>query len=136
MGDRDHCAYHRSLVERNQHWQSPEFEQKRLAALAGKAATQAGYEYYAARGTRNILNYMQQKSEHFQQAVAGNGKRGQHYLVQYNQSDKGRKKSQEIANRYYTCDICNAQIKTPIGLHNHRKKEHQCDRKVLAVLSF
>ncbi|GAA6621211.1 RtcB family protein [Scytonema sp. NUACC26] len=37
---------------------------------------------------------------------------------------------------HYTCDICNAQIKTPIGLHNHRKKEHQCNHKVVAVLSL
>ncbi|MFN6539190.1 MAG: RtcB family protein [Nostoc sp. EkiNYC01] len=136
MGDRDHSAYHRSLVEHNQHWQSPEFEKKRLAALARKAATPEGYEYYAARGTQHILNYMQQQSEHFRQAVAGNGERGKHYLVTYNQSDKGRAKSQEIANRYYTCDICNAQVKTPIGLHNHRKKEHQCNHKVVAVLSL
>ncbi|WP_253282367.1 Hint domain-containing protein, partial [Arcanobacterium phocae] len=26
MGDRDHSAYHRSLTERNTHWQSEEFE--------------------------------------------------------------------------------------------------------------
>ncbi|OKH36982.1 RNA-splicing ligase RtcB [Nostoc calcicola FACHB-389] len=136
MGDRDHSAYHRSLVEHNQHWQSPEFEKKRLAALARKAATPEGYEYYAARGTQHILNYRKQQSEHFRQAVAGNGERGKHYLVTYNQSDKGRAKSQEIANRYYTCDICNAQVKTPIGLHNHRKKEHQCNHKVVAVLSL
>ncbi|MBD2513860.1 RtcB family protein [Nostoc sp. FACHB-973] len=136
MGDRDHSAYHRSLVEHNQHWQSPEFEKKQLAALARKAATPEGYEYYAARGTQHILNYMQQQSEHFRQAVAGNGERGKHYLVTYNQSDKGRAKSQEIANRYYTYDICNAQVKTPIGLHNHRKKEHQCNHKVVAVLSL
>ncbi|GAB1538365.1 hypothetical protein NUACC21_10240 [Scytonema sp. NUACC21] len=134
MGDRDHSAYHRSLVERNQHWQSPEFEKKRLAALARKAATPEGYEYYTARGTQNILNYMQQQPEHFKQAVAGNGERGKHYLVKYNLSERGRAKSQEIANRYYTCDICGAEVKTPIGLHNHRKKEHKCNHKIVAVL--
>jgi tRNA-splicing ligase RtcB (3'-phosphate/5'-hydroxy nucleic acid ligase) len=32
--------------------------------------------------------------------------------------------------------ICNAQIKTPIGLHNHRKKEHQCNHKVVAILAL
>lgn len=133
MGDRDHSAYHRSLVERNQYWQSPEFEQKRVAALARKAQTPEGYEYYAARGTQNILQYMQQQPEHFKQAVADNGKRGKQYLVAYNQSERGKAKSQEIANRYYTCDICGAEIKSPIGLQNHRKKEHQCNHKVVAV---
>ncbi|MGH8000892.1 MAG: RtcB family protein, partial [Brasilonema sp.] len=134
MGNHDHSAYHRNLVERNQHWQSLEFEQKRVAALARKAQTTEGYEYYAARGTQNILQYMQQQPEHFRQAVAGNGERGKQHLVAYNQSEKGRAKSKEIANRFYTCDICSAEVKTPIGLHNHRKKEHQCNHKVVVVL--
>jgi tRNA-splicing ligase RtcB (3'-phosphate/5'-hydroxy nucleic acid ligase) len=134
MGDKQHSAYHRSLVERNQHWQSPEFEQKRIAAIAQKAQTSEGYEYYAARGTKNILQYMQQQPEHFQNAVADNGERGKQYLVAYNQSEKGKAKSKEIANRYYTCDICGAEIKTPIGLHNHRRKEHRCNHKVIAVV--
>lgn len=134
MGDRDHSAYHRSLVERNQFWQSPEFEHKRVAALARKAQTSEGYAYYAQRGTINILRYMQQQPEHFRQAVAGNGIRGKQYLVAYNQSEKGRAKTKEIANRYYNCDICGATVKTPIGLHNHRKKEHQCNHKVAAVM--
>ncbi len=55
------------------------------------------------------------------------------YLVAYNQSERGKAKSQEIANRYYTCDICGAEIKSPIDLHNHRKKEHQCNH-IVAVL--
>ena len=33
MGNSDHSAYHRSLVERNTYWQSPEFEQKRKQAI-------------------------------------------------------------------------------------------------------
>ena len=136
MGDCDHSAYHRSLVERNEYWQSPEFEQKRVTALARKAQTPEGYEYYAARGTQNILQYMQQQPEHFRQAVADNGKRGKQYLVAYNQSERGKAKSKEIANRYYTCDICGAEIKTPIGLHNHRKKEHRCNHKVVAVVAL
>ncbi len=134
MGNRDHSAYHRSLIECNQHWQSPEFEEKRIASLAQKAKTPEGYQYYAECGTKNILKYMEQQPEHFKNAVSGNGTLGKQYLVEYNQSDKGRAKSQEIANRYYTCEICNAEVKTPIGLHNHRKKEHQCNHKVVAVL--
>jgi tRNA-splicing ligase RtcB (3'-phosphate/5'-hydroxy nucleic acid ligase) len=67
-------------------------------------------------------------------SVAGNGERGKSFLVAYNQSDKGRAKSKEIANRLYTCEICGLQIKTPIGLHNHRKQVHQCNHKVVSVL--
>lgn len=133
MGAKDHSAYHRSLVERNQHWQSPEFEEKRIASLAKKAQTLEGHNYYAERGTKNILQYMQQQPEHFKKAVADNGIRGKQYLISYNTSAEGRAKSKEIANRYYTGEICGAEVKTPIGLHNHRRKEHQCNHKVVAV---
>lgn len=133
MGDRDHSAYHRSLVERNRHWHSPEFEAKRVQALAAKAQTEAGYAYFARRGTENILKYMADNPEHFKESVADNGKRGRQYLIAYNQSDRGRAKSKEIANRIYTCDVCGAEVRTPIGLHNHCRKVHQCNHKVASV---
>ncbi|MBW4641019.1 MAG: RtcB family protein [Gloeocapsa sp. UFS-A4-WI-NPMV-4B04] len=136
MGDREYSAYHRSLVERNQYFQSPEFELQRLNAIAQKAQTPEGYKYYAERGTLNILRYMQEQPEHFKQAVANNGKRGKQYLIAYNQSEKGRAKTKEIANRYYTCDICGAEIKSLIGLHNHKKNEHKCNHKVLQVVAL
>jgi tRNA-splicing ligase RtcB (3'-phosphate/5'-hydroxy nucleic acid ligase) len=134
MGHKDHSAYHRSLVERNSHWQSLEFEHSRKNALAAKAKTQEGYEFYSQRGTENILKYMRENPQHFRNAVAGNGLRGKEYLVKYNQSSQGREKSQEIANRLYTCDTCGEKIKSPIGLHNHRKYEHGYNHKVIAVI--
>ena len=76
MGANEHSAYHRSLLENNQHWQSSKFEEKRKAAIAKKADTPEGYQYYAERGTRNILQYMQQQPEYFRNAVADNGVRG------------------------------------------------------------
>ncbi|BAZ44148.1 hypothetical protein NIES4102_11540 [Chondrocystis sp. NIES-4102] len=136
MGNVDHCAYHRSLVERNTYWQSPEFEQRRLKALAAKAQTQEGHRYFAQRGTANIVNYMLSNPEHFHQSVAGNGERGKKYLVAYNQSERGRVKSKEIANRIYTCDTCGAKIKSPIGLHNHRKYQHNYNHKVIKVINL
>lgn len=136
MGNRDHSAYHRSLVERNQSWHSEEFESRRLAAIAKKAQTPEGYEYYANRGTANILRYMELRPEHFKESVADNGERGKKYLVGYNQSEKGKAKSKEIANRYYTCEICGVEVKSPIGLHNHRLYKHQCNHKVLNVITL
>ena len=76
MGHCDHSAYHRSLVERNTHYSSLEFEEKRQKALAAKANTKEGHEYFAKRGTANILSYMENNPEHFSKSVAGNGKRG------------------------------------------------------------
>ena len=134
MGHKDHSAYHRSLVDRNSHWQSPEFENKRKMALAAKATTKEGYAFYAQRGTKNILKYMEQNPQHFQNAVAGNGVRGKEYLIKYNQSPQGRAKSKEIANRLYTCETCGEEIKSPIGLHNHRKYQHNYNHKVVAII--
>ena len=129
-----HSAYHRSLIERNEHWQSAEFEQKRVAALSAKAQTAEGHAYFAIRGTKNILKYMTENPEHFKMSVAGNGERGKKFLVGYNQSEKGRLKSKEIANRLYECEACGENVKSGIGLHNHRRYTHGYNHKVLAVV--
>lgn len=134
MGAHDHSTYHRSLVERNTHWQSLEFENRRKQAIAAKASTLEGYRYYSQRGTKNIILYMQERPEHFKAAVAGNGERGKQFLINYNTSEKGRAKSKEIANRLYTCETCGEQIKTPIGLHNHRRYQHGYNHKVVEVI--
>ncbi len=136
MGNCDHSAYHRSLIARNSHWQSSEFETKRKQALAAKANTTEGHNYYAERGTKNIVNYMEQRPEHFRSSVAGNGKRGKQYLINYNISEKGRTKSKEIANRLYMCETCGATVKSPIGLHNHRKQQHGYNHKVVAIIAL
>ncbi|HIK09551.1 MAG TPA: RtcB family protein [Oscillatoriaceae cyanobacterium M33_DOE_052] len=134
MGHKDHSTYHRSLVERNTHWQSPEFEEKRKQALSQKARTPEGYQALAARGTKNIRRYMQERPEHFRSSVAGNGSRGKRYLIDYNTSERGRKKSQEIANRLYACETCGELVKSPIGLHNHRRHTHGYNHKVVEII--
>ena len=96
MGHKAHSSYHRSLVERNSHWQCSEFEINRKKALAAKAQTEAGHQFYAQRGTKNILKYMDENPQHFKNAVAKNGVRGKEYLIKYNQSPKGKAKSKEI----------------------------------------
>jgi len=128
-----HSAYHRSLVERNEYWQSAEFEQKRVAALSAKSQTAEGHLYFAERGTKNILKYMEENPEHFKMSVAGNGKRGKKFLVDYNKSEKGRAKSKEIANRLYGCETCGEQVKSGIGLHNHRLYSHGYNHTVVSV---
>ena len=134
MGNKAHSAYHRSLVEKNTYWHSRDFEEKRKKALAAKAETEEGYQYFAQRGTKNIIKYMEERPEHFRQSVLGNGERGKEYLIKYNQSQKGREKSREIANRIYTCENCGEKVKSPIGLHNHRKYEHGYNHKVVKVI--
>jgi tRNA-splicing ligase RtcB len=133
MGANDHAALHRSTVERNGYWQSKEFERRRVAALAQKGATADGHAYYAARGTANILEYMQQRRDHFRAAVAGNGRRGAKFLMTYNTSEKGRAKSRELASALYPCETCGERVKSHIGLHNHKRYRHGYNHKVISV---
>lgn len=119
MGDGDHAAYHRSLVERNTYWQSDDFEAARLAALRAKAETPEGHAFYAARGTANIVRYMEERREHFLDAVAGNGERGAKYLARWNQSDEGRAKARETHSRVHDCPFCGQPIKSYGGMRSH-----------------
>ena len=119
-----HAAYHRGLVERNKHWHSTAFEAARKAALSAKAKTPGGRCYFAARGTANLKTYMRDHPDHFSAAVAGNGKRGREFLERYNRSERGRAKSKEIAGRKHSCPECGEQVKSYIGLYNHRRSLH------------
>ena len=120
-------------MERNEYWQSQEFETRRVTALRHKALTPEGHAYFAERGTRNLLRYMAQRPDHFRAAVAGNGKRGAKVLAGYNTSARGRAKSRELANSMYPCEECGEMVKSYIGLHNHRRSRHGRNHKVIAV---
>jgi tRNA-splicing ligase RtcB (3'-phosphate/5'-hydroxy nucleic acid ligase) len=124
MGDRDHSSYHRSLVERNIHWQSEEFEKRRKEAISAKAKTHDGYLYFAERGGKNLKSYWEKDYERAKANCAGNGERGKPFLIARNRSEKGRAISKEIAAHFHTCDICGEQVRSYIGLYNHRKLVH------------
>ncbi len=136
MGDRDHLRYHHANGRRNLKLRTPEFEQRRRAALAAKASTAEGHAYYAARGTKNILAYMANNPEHFRAAVAGNGERGKKYLQAYNTSLEGRRKSSEVAHRQYVCETCGETVTGGFGIHNHRRWRHGYNHKVVSVESL
>ncbi|MBD0371950.1 MAG: RtcB family protein [Pyrinomonadaceae bacterium] len=133
MGDREHMSYHKSLAERNEHFHSDEFEARRKAALRAKALTAEGHEYFAARGTKNILNYMANNPEHFKLAVAGNEERGKKYLQAYNVSLAGRQKSSEVAHKQHICETCGEVLIGGFGIHNHRRWKHGYNHKVISV---
>jgi tRNA-splicing ligase RtcB (3'-phosphate/5'-hydroxy nucleic acid ligase) len=133
MGDRDHARFHHANGRRNLKLQTAEFEARRRAALATKARTPEGHAYFAARGTKNILAYMQNNPEHFRVSVAGNGERGKNHLVAYNRSNKGRSKSSEVARREYVCETCDEVLIGGFGIHNHRRWKHGYNHKVVSV---
>lgn len=134
MGDRDHMSLHKGMRERNTHFQGEEFEEARKDALAAKAQTPEGHAYYAERGTKNLRAYMTERRDEFLAAVAENGERGKVYLRAYNRSEKGRAKSSEIAHRTHRCDICGEDVPGGgFGIHNHRRRVHMFNHKVVAV---
>ncbi|HEX8650496.1 MAG TPA: RtcB family protein [Pyrinomonadaceae bacterium] len=133
MGDRDHMRYHRSHAEKFTHFQSQEFESRRIKAIAEKASTVEGHAYFAERGTKNILAYMANRPEHFRASVAGNGERGKKYLLAYNTSSEGRRKSSEVAHRQYVCETCGETLTGGFGIHNHRRWRHGYNHKVASV---
>ncbi len=133
LGDGEHARLHRDLVERNTHWQSAQFEAARVAALSAKAQTPEGHAFYAARGSANLKSYWQNDYERARANCAGNGQRGREFLVAKNQSEAGRARSREISNRFYTCETCGEEVRSPIGLHNHRRHQHGYNHQVVAV---
>lgn len=135
MGNGDHASYHRNLVENNLHWQSPEFEEKRKEALAAKALTPDGHEYFHQKWEKNLSTYWDDKKEILKEICKDNGERGKEYLIDYNKSEKGKAKSKEWGNKEFTCDICGEIIKSPIGyFRNHRPAcERKHNHKVISV---
>ena len=96
MGDADHSRYHRSLVEKNSHWQSEEFERKRIAALGLKAATPEGHAEFAARASRMNATIR-----------ADPGKQSR-----YVRTEEHRSAAKERAARMYGCGICGKEVKS------------------------
>lgn len=125
--------YSKKLVER---FKSEEFKENRLIKLREKGFYNKKYRVRKAEIARkNIVSFMQNNSEKFQEITKESGKRGKKYLIIYNKSDKGRSKSKEIANRIYRCDICGVSVRGPIGLYNHKRKQHK-NHKVIKVITL
>ena len=124
MGNSDHSIFHRLLAEKNTHWQSEEFERRRKEALSAKAKTEEGHRYLAQRGSKNLKSYWEKDYERAKANCAGNGERGKPFLIARNSSEKGRALSKKIAARVHVCDICGEEIRSYIGLYNHRRLVH------------
>ncbi len=144
MGDRDHSSFHRLLSERNEHWNSAEFKRRRYEVIRRKIEGDPDFlAKKVAVGTENILRYMQERSDEFRAAVAGNGQRGKEYLLAYNTSEKGRAKSrevgqqvgQEVGSRHHVCPHCGAEGRSNffISRHINRCKKAPNNHRVVSV---
>ena len=132
-GQRTVIRYHHQNGRHNIARHRDKLEPARLAAIAKKARTQEGRIYFALRGTANIERYMRERPEHFKESVAGNGARGKEFLIAYNQSDRGRAKSSEVAHRTYICESCGESVAGGFGISNHRRSRHGFNHKVFSV---
>ncbi len=132
-GQRTVIRYHHQNGRHNIAHHRDKLEPARLAAIARKARTQEGRIYFALRGTANIERYMRERPEHFKESVAGNCARGKEFLIAYNQSDRGRAKSSEVAHRTYSCESCGESVVGGFGINNHRRGRHGFDHKVSSV---
>ena len=113
MGNKDHSAYHRGLVDRNTHWQSPAFEEKRVARLR-ELASDRNSGYYAKKalvGKSNLKAAEQKNPGVFDANYQMAGKRGASTLRDWNRENNGREME---------CPDCHKLIRKG-GLGNHQK---------------
>jgi len=80
-------------------------------------------ERHRKRASQNISEYL--KSDEFFEMTRDAGQRGKEYLIKYNKSDKGRKKSSEIGREgRMKCHICGEEFFGRAENNEHYKKKH------------
>ena len=80
-------------------------------------------ERHSKRDSKNIRGYLQ--SEAFYEMTRDAGKRGKKFLIKYNTSEKGRKKSSEIGkDGRMKCQICGEEFFGRKGNNQHYKEKH------------
>lgn len=123
LSDSDHAGLHRELAS-GEHWQSEEFERKRIQAIKQRAQTEEAQKRMAEVGRENIVSYMQENPDEWYEKVSDNGQHGKEHLIEWNKSEEAREKARERANQRYECEFCSESVKSYIGLHNHKSNEH------------
>lgn len=123
MTAREHSAHHRKHGHSFNN-KDPQFQARRRAGIARSNARPAMRAQRKRVGTQNIERYMRERSEHFHASVAGNGKRGAPYLMQFNTTPR-------------SCKACTHVAKNPAALVWHMRREHGAaprrNHKVLSV---
>jgi len=135
-----HSSHHGRKKAATTHFKTEEFKLKRLQVLNEKGFYAPEFSKKKKQvAAKNMATYMDNNYEEWKDKIKDNGERGKEYLVKYNQSEKGRQKSKEVANRIYTCDVCGEEIRSPIAFYNHKKKLHKSksnNHKVLKIVNL
>lgn len=118
----NHSFYHRQVGNKFDNT-NPEFQTKRLAGIQHRKEDPIKRKKMVTVGVQNITTYMQERPEHFAEAVKDNGKRGREYLIKFNQSPRA-------------CTECGEVMANPASIRWHKKKEHEevsINHKVISV---
>lgn len=104
----EHFRLHSEIASENMRrlHQNPEFQER-----------------HSKRASKNISGYL--KSEEFFKMTRGAGQRGKKYLIEYNKSEKGRKKSSEIGKHgNMKCQECGQEVFGRAEMSQHYEKTH------------
>ena len=115
----EHASHHRRTGHSFDN-ASPEFQQLRVAGIRRSNTNPAMRAQRAAVAAQNITRYMAERPEHFEAAVAGNGRRGAPVLASFNVTPR-------------LCSDCDEVAANPAALRWHKKREHGYNHKVIAV---
>ena len=104
----EHLQLHTEIASENMRrlHQDPEFQER-----------------HSKRASENMSNYL--KTPEFYEMTRNAGKRGKKFLIKYNTSEKGRKKSSEIGKQgKMKCQECGQEVFGRAGMNQHYKKKH------------
>jgi DNA gyrase subunit B len=104
----EHLRLHSEIASENMRklHQNPEFQER-----------------HSKRASNNISRYL--NSEEFFKMTRGAGQRGKKFLIKYNTSEKGKKKSSEIGkDGRMICHICGQEFFGRKGNNQHYKEKH------------
>ena len=115
----DHARHHRLTGYSFDNY-SEEFQRKRREGIVRANQEPERQVQLAEVGSRNITRYMEERPDHFRGAVAGNGRRGAPYLIEFNRSPR-------------PCGDCGIVAENPAKLQWHKRRDHGYNHKVIAV---
>jgi RNA-splicing ligase RtcB len=118
----EHSLHHRQVGRKIDN-ADPEFQRARLAGIRRAMADPDKRAQRAELGTRNITRYMQERPEHFAEAVVDNGRRGAPTLAAFNVSP-------------CVCSECGELQPNPAALRWHKHRAHAFNHKVLSVTAL
>jgi tRNA-splicing ligase RtcB len=127
MRKADHDAMHAAMRDKA-HFNTPEFHERRVAAIKDFWIGARQDDDFMGRrrrtATTNVTGYMQDRPDHFRQAVQGNTKRGSSHIRRFNSNPLTVERTAERSQVPHSCPLCGLVTKGPAGLALHARFKH------------